>query len=252
MTRNVDALPFRRREIIGAATLYLGNCFDLFSIVEPVDAVITDPPYAENTHRNAKSNKSHQPDKKLLTFSSIPDEAFMQACRESLRLATGWVVMTCDYRHAALMYSAPEFIRLGAWVKPNPMPQVSADRPGQGFEAVLILHAGKQKKIWNRGGGAAVWQVPVINSAQIPTQKPIALLNAFVSDFTQPGETVLDPFMGSATTGLAAIKAGCSFIGIESDEAHFEIACQRIRDFYTQPDMFTIPRKTKPLQESLL
>jgi hypothetical protein len=47
--------------------------------------------------------------------------------------------MTCDYKHAALMYGAPEFIRLGAWVKANPMPQISADRPGQGFETVLIL-----------------------------------------------------------------------------------------------------------------
>jgi site-specific DNA-methyltransferase (adenine-specific) len=160
--------------------------------------------------------------------------------------------MTCDYKHAALMYGAPEFIRLGAWVKSNPMPQISADRPGQGFETVLILHAGKRKKAWNRGGGSAIWQVPVINSAQIPTQKPLALLNAFMSDFTQPGETILDPFMGSATTGLAAIKAGCSFVGIESDPEHFEIACQRLRDVYAQGNLFAPSTRPEPVQEALL
>jgi DNA modification methylase len=74
---------YRRKEVIGAATLFLGSCFDIFPILGPVDAVITDPPYAENTHRNAKSNKSLQPEKRLLTFSAITDDAFTLACREA-------------------------------------------------------------------------------------------------------------------------------------------------------------------------
>lgn len=232
-------LPYKRKEVIGDCTLLLGNCFEIMPHLPRVDIVITDPPYSENTHKNAKSNKSLQPDKKLLTFSALSDDIFVALCTESLRLSEGWVVMTCDYRHAALMYSAPEFIRLGAWVKPNPMPQLSADRPGQGFETILILHTGKRKKRWNRGGGAGIWTFPVINKSLIATQKPIALLNAFVRDFTYESEVVLDPFMGSGTTGIAAINVGRKFIGIESNEEHFEIACKRFQDAYDQLDLFT-------------
>lgn len=141
---------------------------------------------------------------------------------------------TCDYRHARLAYDLPEFVRLGAWVKPNPMPQISADRPGQGFETVLILHAGKVKKAWNRGGGSGVWTVPVVGDAEVSTQKPIALLRAFVSDFTTYGQTVADPFMGSGTTGVAAVEQGRAFVGIEQDPKRFDIACRRIEDAQRQ------------------
>jgi site-specific DNA-methyltransferase (adenine-specific) len=230
--------PYKRKEVIGDSTLLLGSCFEIMPHLPKVDIVVTDPPYSENTHKNAKSNKSLQPEKKLLTFSALSDDAFIALCRESLRLSDGWVVMTCDYRHAALMYGAPEFIRLGAWVKPNPMPQLSADRPGQGFETILILHAGKRKKKWTRGGGSGIWTFPVINKSLIPTQKPIALLNALIRDFTYEGETVLDPFMGSGTTGMAAQSMGRKFIGIESNEEHFEIACQRFREAYAQSPLF--------------
>jgi site-specific DNA-methyltransferase (adenine-specific) len=68
---------------------------------------------------------------------------------------------------------------------------------------------------------------------------------------SNPGETVLDPFMGSGTTGVVCAKKGRKFIGIEIDEKYFDIACRRIEEAHRQPDMF-IHRAPEPEQESLL
>ena len=227
-----------RIETIGNATLYLGDCRDILPTLPKVDAVITDPPYSANTHKMAKTNKG--PGRggkgtgvKLVTFPPLTDADFcflMEAC---LELANGWVVATCDYRHSALFYQHQRFVRLGAWVKPNPMPQISGDRPAQGFESVLILHSGGRTKKWNRGGGSGVWTFPV-EGGEVPTQKPIGILAAFVSDFTALGETVADPCMGSGTTGVAALAQGRKFIGCEIDPARFDIACRRIEDAQRQ------------------
>jgi len=221
--------------VIGNATLYLGNCREILPTLPKVDAVITDPPYSANTHKQAKTNKGKGYGTQLVTFAALTDDGFCEVMRACLAVAHGWVVATCDYRHAALFYTDPKFVRLGAWVKPNPMPQISGDRPGQGFETVLILHSGGRTKKWNRGGGSGVWTFPTEGAGtEVPTQKPVALAAAFVSDFTAPGETIADPFMGSGTTGVAAVEQGRAFVGIELDPGRFDIACRRIEDAQRQ------------------
>lgn len=227
-----------RKEVIGAATLYLADCREVMASVGPVDAVITDPPYSDNTHKNAKTNKGAGHGVKLVTFDAIDGGAFMTAMQRCLEASTGWVIATCDFRHACLTYGWPEFIRLGAWVKPNPMPQISADRPAQGFEVVLILHSGRTKKAWNRGGGSGVWTFPPVQGGEVPTQKPFGLAAALVGDFTTPDQTVLDPYMGSGTTGAACMKHGRKFIGIEQDEERFNIACVRLENAQRQERLF--------------
>lgn len=236
---------------IGNATLYLGDCMDVLPTLDKVDCVITDPPYSANTHKMAKTNKDAGHGVKLITFAHLSDEGFDSVMRACISAANGWVIATCDYKHAARFYGAPEFVRLGAWVKPNPMPQISGDRPGQGFETVLCLHSGLRKKSWNRGGGSGVWTFPVTNGALVPTQKPIELISAFVSDFTSEGESIADPFMGSGTTGVAAIQQGRKFIGIEQSASHFDIACQRIKQAVAQGQLFA-PEPVKQHQESFL
>lgn len=74
-----------------------------------------------------------------------------------------------------------------------------------------------------------------------PTAKPPELAAHFIRLHTQHGETVLDPFMGRASTGVAALQLGRKFIGVEIDEDHFDIACKRIEDAYKQSDMFIEP-----------
>lgn len=240
-----------RIETIGAATLYLGDCREILPTLGTVDAVITDPPYSANTHKMAKTNKGVGHGKKLITFSHLADEDFDSVMYACIAAADGWIVATCDYKHAARFYEHQSFVRLGAWVKPNPMPQISGDRPGQGFETVLILHSGKRPKAWSRGGGAAVWTFPVHSGAEVPTQKPYGLAQAFVSDFTTKLETIADPFMGSGTTGVAALSMGRRFIGIEKDESHFDIACRRIEDVQRQASLLDAYEFTDKKAEQL-
>jgi site-specific DNA-methyltransferase (adenine-specific) len=239
-----------REEIIGDCRLILGDCREVLPTLS-VDHIISDPPYSDNTHKMAKTNKGSGHGKKLVTFDALSGEQFDDVVSAFIAAAKGWVVLTCDYKHAARFYDAPQFIRLGAWVKPNPMPQISADRPGQGFETVLILHSGVMAKAWNRGGASGVWTTPVMNGAEVPTQKPLALVRAFVTDFTAMGDLVADPFMGSGTTGVACVRTGRRFVGIEAKAEHFDIACKRISEAYRQPDMF-VERPTAPKQEALL
>lgn len=223
---------------IGNATLYHGDCLDILPTLDKVDAVVTDPPYSDNTHKMAKPNQGGGHERRLIQFPALPDDGFVHICEMLLNLSLGWVVMTCDHQHAPLMFGRDEFIRLGAWVKPNPMPQVSGDRPGQGHEAVLILHSGMSPKKWNRGGGAGIWRFNVQGTAQIPTQKPLSLLQAFVSDFTNTDQLILDPFMGSGTTGVACATLGRKFIGIEIERKYFDIACERIEAAHSQGRLF--------------
>ncbi|WP_292131384.1 site-specific DNA-methyltransferase [Mesorhizobium sp.] len=122
------------------------------------------------------------------------------------------------------------------WDKEQPWPNfsqveiawTSADRPA----AIFRLNSGR---------GAP--------DKQHPTQKPLALMQwclGFIS-----GSIVLDPYMGSGTTGVACVKLGRKFIGIEIDETYFDIACERIRKAYAQPDMFVCsPRAPDQKQEA--
>lgn len=132
--------------------------------------------------------------------------------------------------HAADLYRDPpdglEAIRIGAWVKRNPCPQFTGDRPGQGWEAVILLHPPGRKK-WSGGGKAATWTSTVSHGLH-PTEKPLYLISEWVRLFTDPGETILDPFMGSGTTLRAAKDLGRKAIGIEIDEKYCEIAARRM------------------------
>lgn len=228
---------------VGDCALYHGDLFEVLRsspVIKP-DHTITDPPFHADTHRDARthdgSSKNNR-SRKMVTFAAFTEEQFKDFYNLLLLVTKRWVVMTCDHRQAPAAFYCPEFIRLGAWVKRNPTPQFTGDRPGQGHEAVLMLHSTETKKRWHRGGGPAVWTHNTHQPASIPTQKPLSLIRDFVIDFTDEGETVLDPCMGSGTTGVACVELGRKFIGIESDPDHFKIACERISAAVRKPDIF--------------
>jgi DNA modification methylase len=114
-----------------------------------------------------------------------------------------------------------------------------------GWEAVAICHRPGRKK-WNGGGKHAVWTVgyqtdPDLfkhTGAKHPTQKPVPLLKQWIADFTDLEDVILDPFMGSGTTGVAAVQMGRKFIGIERDPHWFDVACRRIEQAQRQGDLF--------------
>lgn len=85
-----------------------------------------------------------------------------------------------------------------------------------------------------------------------PTQKPLPLI-LWCLKFLPDAKTILDPFMGSGTTGVACVKMGRKFIGIEKESKYFDIACKRIEQAYAQPDFFVEKEKTAPsIQEVLI
>lgn len=220
---------------IGLATLYLGDCAEILPVLTGIDAVITDPPYAEKTHKGARTGGGNEI---LIDFESLTSKQFLEMAKKCVEISNKWVVMTCDWMHTAeLAKEMPEeFIRAGVWVKPNGMPQYTGDRPAMGWESVAILHK-KGKKQWNGGGRHAVWNVPKVHGNH-PTEKPLALVESFLDLFTNRHDMVLDPFMGSGTTGVAAVQMGRKFIGIERELKYFETACNRLEQAQAQERLF--------------
>lgn len=232
------------RKQIGAATLYLADAFDIMPTLGEVDSIITDPPYDAKTHANARSLRRREI-VSTIDFDSFTEQQFTQFCRNAVTQAKRWVVMSCAWRHAAELEKAGvPLVRFGIWHKPNGAPQFTGDRPGMGWEAIAILHR-EGRKHWNGGGHHAVW-VCNIEHGEHPTQKPLKLLLDWVAKFTDEGETVLDPFMGSGTTGVACIKLGRRFIGIEKRADYFELACRRIEDAHRQRNLFAPTGSQEP------
>ena len=196
--------------------------------------MVTDPPYGTVTHEGSRSHNS-------LNESPI-DFAFLdlEGCREIftalIQKADRWVIATCEWRYLSELEKTLPLVRFGIWVKPNGAPQFTGDRPATGWEAIAIFHR-EGKKHWNGGGNRAVWNCP-IEQGEHPTQKPIKLIMDFVSLFSDSDDTILDPFMGSGTTGVACARLGRKFIGIEIEEKYFNIACERIKREYDQLKMF--------------
>ena len=233
--------------VIGDATLYLADCMEVLPTLPKVDAVITDPPYGARTHAGARTGADGGV--VLIDFACLPDEQFIPLCLQLVEKASRWVVMSCEWRHAAMLEGFGALVRLGVWVKPNGSPQFTGDRPGTGWEAIACLHR-EGKKRWNGGGHHAVWTFPKTDGEH-PTQKPLALVSKWVQQFTDHAETILDPFMGSGTTGVAAIQLGRKFIGIEREPKYFDIACERISRAVAQGRLFE-PEPPKAEQTELL
>jgi len=127
-------------------------------------------------------------------------------------------------------------------VKPDATPQLNGQGPGaRGAECFVTAWNGIGHARWNAGGKRGVY-THLTNQkdrdGRHPTEKPIPLMREILGDFTNPGQTILDPFMGSGTTGVASAKMGRRFIGIEKDKKYFDIACERIERAYSQGDMF--------------
>jgi site-specific DNA-methyltransferase (adenine-specific) len=231
-----------RVETIGDATLMLGDCHDILPTLSDIDVIITDPPYGDRaTHASHLSGvilRNGEAAGQPLQFDGISESRTVELASQWTRLACRWVIFTCEWKYAHALDKAGLLVRLGIWRKPDGAPQFTGDRPGTGWEAIAICHR-PGKKRWNGGGRHAFYEWPKgQNNSGHPTGKPLGLLSELVVDFTDVGELILDPFAGSGTTGVAAVKLGRRFIGIEIDQKFFDIACERIDAAYRQLRMF--------------
>lgn len=199
------------------------------------DVTISDPPYAEQTHKGARSMKDLT--KSQIDFPPMTSDLFIRMAQECVRVTQRWVVLTCDWRHALLLEEADYLVRLGVWIKPDAAPQFSGDRPSTGWESIAILHR-KGRKVWNGGGSAAVWNYGVVRDAMYPTQKPLPLVKRFISDFSNEGETIFDPFSGSGTVGVGCIQLDRHFVGCEINPLACELAEKRLLAESSQLKLF--------------
>ncbi len=209
--------------------IFHGDCRDVLPTLGKIDHTITDPPYNAQTHAGALTNGRGEDH--LVNFAPLSDNDVRDVFAIIANVTDRWVVATVAWQHAAMLEREPipglRFVRLGVWVKPNGSPQFTGDRPGQGWEAVAILDASGESLRWNGGGRHGVWNIPKV-SGEHPTGKPITLVKSFVSLFTDAGDVILDPFMGSGTTLLAAKDLGRRAIGVEMEERYCEIAAKRL------------------------
>lgn len=212
-------------------SIYHGDCRDLV-LTEPADVMISDPPFSAQTHKGVAKGGSVQVTFAPLTFGQLANKLTHLA--DCVRT---WCVMTCDWRHATELERSPpigwEFVRAGVWVKPDGTPQMTGDRPGTGWEAIAFLHRTKpdgtpMRKRWNGHGRNSVFMHGVCRDAMYPTQKPVALVSEFVRLFTNPGDTILDPFCGSGTTLYAAKELGRKAVGCDVSEEACALAEKRL------------------------
>jgi site-specific DNA-methyltransferase (adenine-specific) len=249
-----------------AVTLYHGDCLDILpQLDEPVDHVITDPPYEAEAHTEGRRIKTvggggtyGETGPCVLDFQPITDAVRQDAAAQFARLAARWVLVFCQVEavgawREALTGRGLSYRRACAWLKRDAQPQLSGDRPGMGYESIVCAHA-SGRSTWNGGGKRGVYETVRASTyenreALHMTEKPILLMSALVADFTDEGETILDPFAGSGTTGVAAKLNGRKAILIECEEKYCEVAAKRLRE--TEPGrLFDKLPKAKP--QSLL
>ncbi|RWI33448.1 MAG: site-specific DNA-methyltransferase [Mesorhizobium sp.] len=240
----------RREEIIGDCRLLLGDCRDILLTLGNVDAVVMDPPYGVAYQSGYATNalwgdrRSIANDHNTLSRDGVIDWALYPGQNDNRASAVpclsfgSWRVPRPSMTKMVLIWDKGGALGMGdlsiPW-KPD-------------HEEIYVLGKGF---VGTRDSGSVLRHPPVQSMAKNgrvhPTEKPVSLMVDLCRKV--PG-TVLDPFMGSGTTGVACVKLGRKFIGIEIDEGYFDIAVERIRKAYAQPDFF-VERPAQPVQQPL-
>ena len=236
---------------IGPCTLYQGDCLEIMPTIQAgsVDMVMADLPYGTTACK---------------WDSVIPFEPLWACYRAACKKNAAIVLTASQPFTSALVMSNPKFYR-HAWewdkVRPSgfqickfgPMrrhedilvfghssvgyyPQmVKRDKPISGrvygkSESSPLKNCDHAKRTYSHSHPQSILRIQKENTKLHPTQKPVALMEYLVRTYTHEGETVLDNTMGSGTTGVACVKSGRKFIGIEKDAKYFDIACKRIEE----------------------
>jgi site-specific DNA-methyltransferase (adenine-specific) len=215
-----------RIETIGSATLYLGDCRDILPTLPKVDAVITDPPYgilnlagAGSTTAVRKSPRQSGSGKlknRLLNTSDVRWDVAPDIDTLALIMAAGAVNIIWGGNY----FQLPPTRAVLVWDK---------EQPWENFSQVELAWT-------NLNRPAAIFRESATRGTpdkEHPTQKPLSLMRWCVS-LAKDCRSVVDPYMGSGTTGVACMDLGRSFIGIEREPKYFDIACRRIEDAQRQ------------------
>lgn len=280
-----------RTETIGSCELYLGDCREILPTLGNVDAVITSPPYGQQRDYGAKiidwrslvsgalaNVRDAGRTQVLVNLGLVHRDGevvpYWQPFVDDMK-ASGW-----------------RFFGWYVWDQGPGLPGDWAGRLSPAHEWIFhfnraarkpnkitpCVHAGKSRgtKSGLRASSGVIseWSADDLTTQDFrisdtvirtirhkhvggieaghPAVYPVSLPAELVASYTDEGETVYDPFMGSGTTGVACVKLGRRFIGIEIEPTYFDIACRRIEAAYKQPDLFIASPSPKPIQEALL
>jgi site-specific DNA-methyltransferase (adenine-specific)/modification methylase len=211
-----------RVETIGNATLMLGDCLDIMPTLGKVDAVVTDPPYgigaSSGIGKVTKEGSDFSDDVSGWDDNIPPPELFDQI----LQCSDYQIIWGGNY------FGLPPTPCFFVWDKIQPEQFTLA------MAEMAWTNIRKPAKIWRWKSQSINGGVPKFH----PTQKPEGLMKWCINHLPHDAQIILDPFMGSGTTGVAAVQMGRKFIGIEREEKYFDIACKRIEDAQRQGDMF--------------
>ena len=232
-----------RTETIGDCTLYLGDCLAVREggwLWPGVDAVVSDPPYGIGFEKGAGGKGIHSSGTGGRNTGTVHGDDAPFEPGEWLR-----------FPHV-ILWGANHFSQRlphGRWLAWNKLGGMEpwdsfsdVEFAWQNIRAADRIFSHLWKGLCQAGQGEKRYH---------PTAKPVSLMRWCIELIPDTATTILDPFMGSGTTGVAAVKLGRKFIGIEIEEKYFDIACRRIEEAYRQPDFFVEP-PAQPVQEALL
>jgi DNA modification methylase len=219
------------REItIGDCRLIQGDCLEVMPLLGEFDAVVTDPPYGIGEDGGAQRTRGKRGYSKHVSKKwdkERPDERIFPIISSPPR---GSIIWGGNY-FADLL---PPKMGWLYWQK----------RMGGDYSDGELAWTSRDSAL------REFTKCPKGIDKSHPCEKPIELMK-WCLGFLPDAETILDPFMGSGTTGVACVKLGRKFTGIELDPDYFDIACERIQKAYDQPDMF-VERPPEPKQEAML
>ena len=210
-----------REEVIGRARLILGDCREVLPTLGAIDTIVSDPPYGMAFQSNYRTDQHEA------IANDDTDELLQWACRLA---PSHSAYLFCRWDN---LLAVPKPKSLVTWVKNNwSMGDLEHEHARQ--TEVALFYPGP-KHDFPRGRPSDVIRAPRTGNDHHPTEKPVQLMRAMI-EWTRG--TVIDPFMGSGTTGCAAVAMGRDFIGIELHEPYFDIACRRIEQAQRQGDLF--------------
>lgn len=234
-------MSYQRKEVIGNAVLYLGDTRAVLPAVGRIDHIITDPPYSDRTHANHDDASQRREGRAELCYAALTPADAEALATDFCEVCGGWIVWLTDFELAPIIRN--QLAALGRttfvplpYFHPGRSIRMAGDGPSSWTDLIVVARTKEQLR-WGtlRGGYVAG---PGWDDKERMGGKPTRLMQLIVSDYSRPDEIVCDPFMGAGTTGVACMKEGRSFIGIEIDPVAFDTACKRIEDAQRQGQLF--------------
>lgn len=227
-----------REEQIGDARLIFGDTLTVLPALHQSDMILTDPPYKLETGGNSTGqmggvfHPDHYDNGGNIVQCDIDWPDFMPLLFNNLKKGCHSYVMA-NNRHVQNMLNAAEnagfsFHNLLAWDKMSCTPNGYYMK---NMEFIGFFYK-ESSKYLNNCSSQQLIACPQEDYGKHPTTKPTALMEFYIRNSSNEGDTVLDPFMGVGSTAIGALRANRKFIGIEIDEKWFDLACKRVNDFY--------------------